>query len=236
MSQWERSELVLGHEALARLRAARVAVFGVGGVGGYAVEALARAGVGSLALFDPDTVSESNINRQILALHSTLGKYKVDVAAARVRDIDPSIKVSANRMFYLPQNADEVDLSQFDFVIDAIDTVAAKLELARRAAALGVPLIASMGTGNKLDPSRFRITDISKTAVCPLARTMRTLCRKHGIKKLRVLWSDEEPTGATLPDENGRHVPGSISFVPAVAGLMIAGEVIRTLAKSEGEQ
>lgn len=229
MSQWERSELLLGKDALEKLQRARVAVFGVGGVGGYAVEALARAGVGELALFDPDTVSESNINRQLLALHSTLGQYKVDVAAARVRDINPEIRVSAHRVFYLPENADEIDLSGFDYVIDAIDTVSAKLELARRTEALGVPLIASLGTGNKLDPTRFRITDISKTSVCPLARTVRTLCRKHGIKKLRVLWSDEEPSGKTLADENGRNVPGSISFVPSMAGLMIAGEVVRNL-------
>ena len=227
---FERTELLLGQEAQERLRAAHVAVFGVGGVGGYAVEALARAGIGALDLFDNDTVSESNLNRQLHALHSTVGQPKVAVAAARVRDVNPDCRVSANQLFYLPENADSVDLSQYDYIIDAIDTVAAKLELARRAKALGVPIICSMGTGNKLDPARFCIADIEKTTVCPLARTMRLLCRKNGIRHLKVLYSTEEPRGNTLADGHGRHVPGSISFVPAVAGLMLAGEVIRTIA------
>ena len=229
----ERSRLLLGEGGLARLARARVAVFGVGGVGGYAVEALARAGVGALDLFDPDTVSVTNINRQLHALRSTVGQYKVDVAAARLADINPDIRVSANRMFYLPENADEVDLSVYDYIIDAIDTVSAKIELAKRAEALGVPLIASMGTGNKLAPTKLRVSDIQKTEVCPLARTVRALCKKQGIRHLRVVWSPEEPIRTTLTDEHGRHVPGSISFVPAAAGLLLAAEVIKALTAGE---
>ena len=232
-AQFERTGLVLGEAALERLFSARVAVFGVGGVGGYAVEALARAGIGALDLFDPDTVSETNINRQLHALHSTVGRYKTDVAAERVRDINPEIKVTAHHLFDLPENADEIDLSVYDYIVDAIDTVVAKLELARRATALGIPIIASMGTGNKLDPSRLCVTEIEKTSVCPLARTVRGLCRKHGIKRLRVVYSTEEPSGSTLDDGHGRHAPGSVSFVPATAGLLIAGEVIRTLTKEQ---
>ena len=229
--QHARTALLVGEACVEKLARARVAVFGVGGVGGYVVEALARAGVGGLDLFDPDTVSESNINRQILALHSTLGQYKVDVAAARVADIDPAITVRTSRMFYLPDNADAVDLSVYDYIVDAVDTVAAKVELARRAGEAGVPIISSMGTGNKLDASAFRVSDISKTSVCPLARTMRGLCRKAGVRRLRVVWSTEQPRRTTLPPEHGRHAPGSISAVPAAAGMILAAEVLRHLTE-----
>lgn len=222
--------MLIGEEGVSRLSRAHVAVFGVGGVGGYVVEALARAGVGELSLFDADTVSESNLNRQIIALRSTLGMPKVEAAAARVRDIDPDIKVHCHNVFYLPENAAEFDLSVYDYVVDAIDTVIAKMELIRRTRALNVPIICSMGTGNKLDPTAFRVARIEKTDTCPLARTVRNLCKKEGIKGVKVLYSTEQPRGATLSDGHGRNAPGSISFVPAAAGLCIAGEVIRELA------
>ena len=227
----ERTALLIEKKGIERLFATRVAVFGVGGVGGYVVEALVRAGVGALDLFDPDTVSVTNLNRQIIALHSTVGQYKTDAAAARARDINPDVKIEARHLFYLPENADGVDLSVYDYIVDAVDTVAAKMELIRRAKAAGVPIISSMGTGNKLDPTRFRVSDIEKTSVCPLARTVRALCRKEGIKKVKVLWSPEQPIKVTLPAEHGRHAPGSISFVPAAAGLVIAAEVVKDLLR-----
>ena len=226
-----RTALLIEEKGIERLSAARVAVFGVGGVGGYVVEALVRAGVGALDLFDPDTVSVTNINRQIIALQSTVGQYKTDVAAARAKDINPEIRIETRQMFYLPENADEVDLSVYDYVVDAVDTVAAKMELIRRAKAVGVPILSCMGTGNKLDPASLRVSDIEKTAVCPLARTVRGLCRKEGLKKVKVLWSCEEPVRVTVPAEHGRHAPGSISFVPAAAGLMIAAEVVKDLLR-----
>ncbi len=229
--QHTRTAMLLGDEGVLRLRRAHVAVFGIGGVGGYVVEALARAGVGALSLFDADTVSESNLNRQIIALHSTVGALKVDAAAARIRDIDPDIRVQTFPVFYLSENAAQYDLSQYDYVVDAVDTVAAKMELIRRARAAGVPIICSMGTGNKLDPTAFCVTTIEKTDTCPLARTVRNLCKKEGIKGVKVVYSTEQPHGATLADGHGRHAPGSISFVPAAAGLALAGEVIRTLCK-----
>lgn len=228
---YSRTELLLGKEGIERLSGARIAVFGVGGVGGYVVEALARAGVGALDLFDNDTVSETNLNRQIIALRSTVGQYKTDVAAARVKDINPDIRVNVSHLFYLPENADEVDLSVYDYIVDAIDTVAAKMELIRRAKHLGVPIISSMGTGNKLDPTAFRVSDIEKTSVCPLARTVRGLCRREGVKKLKVLWSAESPRRAIASAEHGRHAPGSVSFVPAAAGVCIAAEVVKDLLK-----
>lgn len=238
-----RTRLLIGDAPLDRLAAAKVAVFGVGGVGGYCVEALARAGVGTLHLYDDDTVSESNLNRQIAALHSTIGRPKVEVMAERVRDISPACQVQAIRMFYLPQNADQVDLSQYDYVVDCIDTVAAKLELVSRCNALQVKIISAMGSGNKLDPTAFEVTDISKTQGCPLARVMRKELRKRGIQHLKVVYSREEPLSPAQPIETEaptgtdtrpgstarRATPGSISFVPAAAGLVLASAVIREL-------
>jgi tRNA A37 threonylcarbamoyladenosine dehydratase len=226
-----RTEMLIGKEGGARLAGARVAVFGVGGVGGYAVEALVRAGVGALDLFDNDTVSETNRNRQIIALCSTVGQYKTDVAAARAKDINPDVKIEARHLFFMPENASEVDFSAYDYVVDAIDTVAAKMELIRRCKAVGTPIICSLGTGNKLNPMGFRVSDIEKTSVCPLARTIRGLCRKEGIKKVKVVWSAEQPIKVTLPAEHGRHAPGSVSFVPAAAGLCIAAEVVKDLLR-----
>lgn len=227
-ARFERTAMLIGDDAVKRLQNAAVAVFGVGGVGSYVVEALARAGVGRLLLVDNDTVSESNINRQLIALHSTVGRLKVDVAAARVRDINPACDVTAKALFYLPETADEIDLSAFDYVVDAIDNVTAKLELIKRCDALCVPIISSMGTGNKLDPTRFEVADIYKTSVCPLARVMRRELKSRGIKKCKVVYSKEEPV---LPAEGGPRVPASISFVPSAAGLVIASEVIKDLIK-----
>ena len=243
--QFIRTRLLIGDEPLNRLAAAKVAVFGVGGVGGFCVEALARAGVGTLHLYDDDTVSESNLNRQIAALHSTVGQPKAEVVAERVRDINPDCKVEAIRMFYLPQNADQVDLSQYDYVVDCIDTVAAKLELVSRCTALQIKIISAMGSGNKLDPTAFEITDISKTQGCPLARVMRKELRKRGIQHLKVVYSREEPLSPVQPIETEvpagtdtrpgstarRDTPGSISFVPAAAGLVLASAVIRDLGQ-----
>ena len=243
--QFIRTRLLIGDEPLERLKNAKIAVFGVGGVGGYAVEALARSGVGTLHLYDDDTVSVSNLNRQIAALWSTIGQPKAEVMAQRVRDIQPDCQVEAFRMFYLPQNADEVDLSQYDYVIDCIDTVTAKLELVSRCTALQVKIISAMGTGNKFDPTAFRIDDISKTQGCPLARTMRKELRKRGIDHLKVVWSTELPTpplrpaepeapedGGTRPGPSARRdTPGSMPFVPAAAGLVLASAVVRELGR-----
>ena len=240
-----RTRLLIGDEPVERLRSARVAVFGVGGVGGFCVEALARAGVGTLHLYDDDTVSESNLNRQIAALHSTLGQPKAEVMVRRVLDINPSCQVKAIRMFYLPQNAQEVDLAQYDYVVDCIDTVAAKLELVTRCIALQVKIISAMGSGNKLDPTAFQITDISKTQGCPLARVMRKELRKRGIDHLKVVYSTELPRSPIRPMETEapattdtrpgstarRDTPGSISFVPAAAGLVLASAVVRELGE-----
>lgn len=219
--------MLIGEDAVARLSHSSVAVFGVGGVGSYVVEALARAGVGKLLLIDNDTVSLSNINRQLVALHSTVGQLKVDVAAARVRDINPACDVETRAVFYTPENAEGIDLSGYSYIVDAIDCVTAKLELITRAYVLGVPIISSMGTGNKLDPTRFEVTDIHKTSVCPLARVMRRELRVRGIEHCKVVYSKEEPT--LPPSADGRRVPGSVSFVPSSAGLLIAGEVIKDL-------
>ena len=235
--QLSRTELLLGEQAIAALKKARVAVFGVGGVGGCAVEALARSGVGALDLIDNDTVALSNLNRQIIALHSTLGQYKVDVAGARVKDINPDCVVRVFKTFYLPETADEFDFSAYDYVVDAIDTVGGKLSLAEQAQAAGTPIISAMGAGNKLDPTAFEVTDIFKTSACPLARVMRAECRKRGIKHLKVVYSKEPPL-RPLKDSNEntlrRSVPGSVAFVPMVAGMILAGEVIRDLIKKEG--
>ena len=240
-----RTAAILGEEAMQRLHDARVAVFGVGGVGGYVVEALVRSGVGTVDVFDKDDVSVSNLNRQIIALHSTVGQDKVSVIAARMRDINPDVVINEHKMFYLPENADEIDLSQYDFVVDAVDTVAAKIELAVRCESLGVPLIAAMGAGNKLDPSKLLISDIYKTSVCPLARAMRTTLRKKSVKHLTVAYSTEEPVrpaGARLAAETidnedqslagsrRKDIPGSAAFVPSAMGLLIASHVVRKIA------
>ena len=225
-NQFSRTEMLLGAEAMKRLFQARVAVFGVGGVGGFAAEALARCGVGHLTLIDNDTVSVSNLNRQIIALHSTIGRYKVEVMKERIGDINPAAQVEAVRLFYLPENADQFDFSSFDYVIDAIDTVKAKIELAVRCHQQGIPFISSMGAGNKLHPEAFEITDISKTSVCPLARVMRKELRARGIRHIKVVYSKED---ARKPQGEQR-VPGSIAFVPSAAGLVLAGEVVRDLA------
>ncbi len=240
-----RTKLLIGGEPIARLSYSKVAVFGVGGVGSFCTEALARAGVGTLHLYDDDTVSESNLNRQIVALHSTLGQPKAEVMAARVKDINPDCQVRAIRMFYLPGNADQVDLGQYDYVVDCIDTVAAKLDLVTRCTALQVKIISAMGTGNKLDPTAFAVTDLSKTQGCPLARVMRKELRKRGIHHLKVVYSREEPRsparpieaeapagGGTRPGTTARRdTPGSISFVPAAAGLVMASAVVRDLGQ-----
>lgn len=235
MSQFTRTEMLLGADSMAQLHAARVAVFGVGGVGGFTAEALIRAGVGSITLVDNDTVALSNLNRQIIALHSTLGRSKVQVMAERLRDINPSASITCHEMFYLPENADAIDLSQFDYIIDAVDTVAAKLELITRADRLGVPIICAMGAGNKLDPTKIVITDIYKTSICPLARVIRTQCKKRCIRRLKVAYSTEPALHPAPTDEptSRRATPGSVSFVPSVMGLIIAGEVVRDITSKK---
>lgn len=233
-----RTAMLIGKDGVEKLKNSHVAVFGIGGVGSFAAEALARAGVGRLDLFDDDTVSESNINRQLIALCSTVGRYKTEVMKERILDINPSATVNAVNCFYTAENADEYDLSQYDFVIDAIDTVTSKLLLITRAAAAKTPLISSMGTGNKLHPEMLEISDIYKTSVCPLARVMRRELKTRGIKKLPVLYSREEPRTPLDYEDTGdtgthkkRQTPASISFVPSAGGLIIAGYVVRELIK-----
>lgn len=238
--QYSRTRLLLGRDRFEKLKNARVALFGLGGVGGYTAEALARSGIGALDLVDDDTVNLTNLNRQVLALHSTIGQYKVDVAADRIADIDPTITVRTYKTFYLPENADQFDFSQYDYVIDAIDTVTGKLALIAQAKAAGVPVISCMGTGNKIDPMGFQVADISKTSGCALARIMRKECAKRGLKGVKVVYSQElplspqpDPEDIPEPQREGstrRSTPGSTAFVPAVAGMMMAGEVIRDLA------
>ena len=223
-----RTELLLGEPAMNKLAATRVAIFGVGGVGGYALEALVRSGVGAIDVIDFDTVSESNINRQIIATEQTVGRYKVDVCRERALSINSKVQISAVRSFFSADNADEFDLAAYDYIIDAIDTVSAKIELIVRAQAAGTPIISSMGAGNKLDPTRFEVSDIYKTSVCPLARVMRTELKKRGVRKLKVVYSKEEPIKRTV-DGDGRHAPGSVAFVPSVVGLIIAAEVIKDI-------
>ena len=230
-----RTELMLGHSAMEKLKKSHVAVFGVGGVGGYAVEALARSGVGSLDLIDNDVVAESNINRQIIATTKTIGKSKVDVAKERVLDINPDIEVNTFKTFYTPESASDFDFSKYDYIIDAIDTVAGKIELVMQANATNTPIISSMGAGNKLDPTAFEVSDIYKTSICPLARVMRRELNKRHIKKLKVVYSKEKPIQpkidevALRKETNKRQIPASNAFVPSVAGLIIAGEVIKDL-------
>ena len=230
--QHSRTSMLLGEEAVHRLIGARIAIFGIGGVGGYVAEALARAGVGALDLIDSDTVSVSNINRQIIALHSTVGRPKVEVMAERIRDINPDCRVRTFPLFYLPETADQFDFSDYDYIADAIDTVSAKIDLAVRAQQAGVPIIAAMGAGNKLDASAFEVADLSKTSVCPLARIMRVELRKRGIHHMKVVYSKEEPVVTPPASEQGvrRSIPASISFVPGAAGLMMAGQIIRDLS------
>lgn len=235
--RFSRTELLLGREAMERLEKSRVAVFGVGGVGGYVVEALARSGVGSLDLIDNDTVSISNINRQIIATEKSIGKSKVEVIKERVLDINPEIIVRTYEMFYMPDTADQFDFTQYDYVVDAIDTVTGKIALVMQAKEAGVPIISSMGAGNKLDPTAFKVADIYKTSVCPLAKVMRKELKKRGVKKLKVVYSEEKaltpqtPQGTQKeePAPGRRQVPGSIAFVPSVAGLILAGEVVKDL-------
>ncbi len=256
--QFQRTELLLGRAAMERLARARVAVFGIGGVGGYVCEALVRSGVGAFDLVDSDKVSLTNLNRQIIATHKTVGRYKVDVMKERMLEINPDVDVTVRNCFFLPENADEFPFDSYDYVVDAVDTVTAKVELILRANSFGVPVISAMGAGNKLDPGRFQVADIYQTKVCPLARVMRHEMKKRGIKKLKVVYSDEQPViPAAYADPDGRQavytgpdglqatgqglqeelppgkqrIPGSTAFVPAAAGLMIAGEVIRDLIR-----
>ena len=230
--QFSRTALLLGQDGVEKLKKARVAVFGVGGVGGYVVEALARSGVGTLDLIDNDVVSLSNINRQIIALHSTIGRLKTEVAAERARDINPNIVIHTHNVFYLPETAAQFDFSAYDYVIDAIDTVSGKIALAEQAKAANVPIISAMGAGNKLDPTAFEVADVSKTTVCPLARVMRRELKKRGIEHLKVVYSKEEPQPAKTVDEGtGKPIPASVAFVPSVVGLIVAGEVIKDLIK-----
>lgn len=250
LNSFSRTELLLGADAMKKLASCRVAVFGLGGVGGFTVEALARSGVGALELVDDDKICLTNINRQIFATRSTIGKFKADVAAERVKDINPNCDVSVRKVFFMPDTADSFDFSSYDYVVDAIDTVTGKLQIIKSAKAAGVPVISCMGAGNKLDATAFEVADISKTAVCPLARTMRRELKKLGIGGVKVVFSKEEPL---KPDESGeiscknhcicppgtvrkctarRDIPGSVAFVPPVAGLIVAGEVIKDLTAS----
>jgi tRNA A37 threonylcarbamoyladenosine dehydratase len=231
MERFSRTQLLIGADGLQKLHNAKVAVFGVGGVGGYVVEALARSGIGGLTLIDPDRVSQSNINRQIIALSSTVGQYKTHAAKARVLDISPDCKVETLEIFYSPDVTD-FDFSSFDYVVDAVDTVSAKLAIIERAKSANVPVISSMGAGNKLDPTLFELSDIAKTSVCPLARVMRRELKKRGIDHVKVVYSKEEPQPAKAVDEaSGKAIPASIAFVPSVVGLIIAAEVIKDLIK-----
>lgn len=247
LNRFSRTELVFGADAIEKLKNCRVAVFGIGGVGGYTVEALARSGVGALDLIDDDKVCITNINRQIFALGSTVGKYKVDVAEERVHDINPKCEVRTYKTFFMPDTKDMFDFSLYDYVVDAIDTVTGKKQIILCAKEAGVPVISSMGAGNKVDPTAFRVADIYDTSVCPLARVMRNICRKNGIESLKVVYSEEKsirpledgsiscrehcvcPPGTARKCTVRRDIPGSVSFVPSVAGLIIAGEVIKDL-------
>ena len=236
-NQFSRTELIFGKSAMQKLSESRVAVFGVGGVGGYTVEALARSGIGTLDIIDNDTVALTNINRQIIATHSTVGKYKVDVAKERIHDINPDCIVNTYKTFFMPDTAGEFDFTQYDYVIDAIDTVTGKIEIIMQAKAAGIPVISSMGAGNKVDPTAFEVTDIYKTSVCPLAKVMRYQLKRRGIKKLKVVYSKEMPimpSGNTEWNEKSsvrRSIPGSNAFVPSVVGLIIAGEVIKDITE-----
>lgn len=248
VNQFARTQLLLGEEAMNNLHSAKVAIFGIGGVGGYVAEALARSGVGSFVLVDSDTVSVTNLNRQIIATQKTLGKYKTEVMKERILDINPNAKVEIHNCFYLPETAEAFDFSQYSYVVDAVDTVSAKIELVMRAKEMKVPIISSMGAGNKLDPTKFEVTDIYKTSVCPLAKVMRHELKKRNVKKLKVVYSKEIPIKPSINMNseqerkiiqsgensnnsiNKRAIPGSVAFVPSVVGLIIAGEVIKDVA------
>ena len=225
-NRFSRTEALLGEQAMEKLKKARVAVFGIGGVGGHVVEALVRSGVGAVDIVDSDKVCLSNLNRQIIATESSIGKYKVDVMKERILDINPEAVVNVHKCFYLPETKDEFDFSQYSYVVDAVDTVTAKIQLVMEAAEACVPIISSMGAGNKLDPTAFQVADIYKTSVCPLAKVMRRELKKRGIKKLKVVYSREQPVVKNA-------VPASVAFVPSVVGLIIAGEVIKDLAKAD---
>ena len=225
-NRFSRTEALLGEQAMEKLKKARVAVFGIGGVGGHVVEALVRSGVGAVDIVDSDKVCLSNLNRQIIATESSIGKYKVDVMKERILDINPETVVNVHKCFYLPETKDEFDFSQYSYVVDAVDTVTAKIQLVMEAAEAGVPIISSMGAGNKLDPTAFQVADIYKTSVCPLAKVMRRELKKRGIKKLKVVYSREQPVVKNA-------VPASVAFVPSVVGLIIAGEVIKDLVKAD---
>ena len=225
-NRFSRTEALLGEQAMEKLKKARVAVFGIGGVGGHVVEALVRSGVGAVDIVDSDKVCLSNLNRQIIATESSIGKYKVDVMKERILDINPEAVVNVHKCFYLPEMKDEFDFSQYSYVVDAVDTVTAKIQLVMEAAEACVPIISSMGAGNKLDPTAFQVADIYKTSVCPLAKVMRRELKKRGIKKLKVVYSREQPVVKNA-------VPASVAFVPSVVGLIIAGEVIKDLAKAD---
>lgn len=234
MNEFSRTELLLGKSAMERLGSSRVAVFGIGGVGGYTVEALVRSGVGTIDLIDNDVVSLSNINRQIIAAHSTIGEYKVDAAEKRALDINPNVKIFKHPVFYIPETENQFDFTQYDYIVDAIDIVSGKIALVLNANKANVPVISSMGAGNKLNPAAFEVSDIYKTSVCPLAKVMRRELKKRGVKRLKVVYSKEEPltpNKSENQEENTgrRQTPGSVAFVPSVAGLIIAGEVVRDL-------
>lgn len=249
LNQFSRTQLLLGEDAMKKLADMRVAVFGIGGVGGYVCEALVRSGIGHFDLIDDDKVCLTNINRQIIATRKTIGKYKVDVMKERMLDINPEVEVTVRKCFFLPENADEFPFAEYDYVVDAVDTVTAKIELVMKSQKEGVPIMSSMGAGNKLDASAFRVADIYKTQMCPLAKVMRRELKKRGVKKLKVVYSEEKPTrpiedmsiscrtdcicppGAEHKCTERRDIPGSVAFVPSVAGLIIAGEVIKDLTQ-----
>ena len=248
LNQFSRTQLLLGKEAMDALSASRVAVFGIGGVGGYVCEALVRSGVGAFDLIDDDKICLTNLNRQLIATRSTVGKYKVDVMEARMKDINPNVDIRTHKCFFLPENADEFPFSEYDYIVDAVDTVSAKLSLAVKAQEAGVPIISSMGAGNKLDATAFRVADIYKTCMDPLARVMRRELKKRGVKKLKVVYSQEQPIrpvedmsiscrthcicppGAKHKCTERRDIPGSTAFVPSVVGLIIAGEIVRDIS------
>ena len=234
LNEFSRTELIFGKEAMEKLAASRVAVFGIGGVGGYTVEALARSGVGAIDIIDNDKVCLTNINRQIYATRKTLGKYKVDVAAERIAEINPDCTVKAYKTFFLPETSNGFDFKEYDYIVDAIDTVTGKIAIVEKADESGVPVISAMGAGNKIDPTAFEVADIKNTSVCPLARVMRRELAKRGIRHLKVVYSKEKPKapdGACEEDSTKRAIPGSTAFVPSVVGLIIAGEVIKDLIK-----